>query len=253
MEGVELEDILPEQGNEDLDVVRRTNRYWLKIGDLNVHKASAVRWLLGRKKDGRKSTDRTSPVAGLLKVRTYSREPLAPKLDDDSVIGNTFLLGEYIASFLRVDNAVALAVVRVAEILNSVHASFAAVGLNTLCTANITLRGQVLTLKQLPDKASWEWVGEYESFHATDCAAGSKKSSIIEFPACLTKPVRVKLTRHLEGSTQTFHKSFNASVLDALSDVLWDQVKGLVSRIPAKIKTATFPMHVEQSGTSRDI
>ncbi len=68
MEGVELEDILPEQGNEDLDVVRQTNWYWLKIGDSNVHKASAVRWFLGRKKDSRKSTDRTSWVASLLKV-----------------------------------------------------------------------------------------------------------------------------------------------------------------------------------------
>lgn len=252
--GLELEDLLPEpdDANQDLDAVRKTDRYWLKVGEANIHKASAVRWFLGRKKDGRKSTDRTSRVAGLLKVRTYSRDPEPPKLDDDSVIGDKFVLGEYVATFLRIDKTVALAVVRVSEIVTSTHASVSVIDLAALESVDVTLRGQVLTLKQSSDNTEWVWAGDYESFHATDRAAGSKKSTIIDFLACLTKPIKIKLTHAArdQASSPVFSRSFEASVLDVMSDLLWDQVKPLAGRIPARGKTATFPMCGESGMSS---
>jgi hypothetical protein len=64
---IDAEDQLPELGDDDLDLVQRTDSFWLEIDGRSVHKASAVCFLL-YSEEGCKSTDQPSRVAGMKKI-----------------------------------------------------------------------------------------------------------------------------------------------------------------------------------------
>lgn len=254
---VELEDVLPEVGNDDIDGVRRDDRFWINIEGKPVHKASAVRCFLNRLDGGRKSTDRTSRVQGVLKVRTYSRAPSAPRIDDDSIIGPQLLLGDFVATFVRIKNAACLAVVRVSEIRTEAKISVPSIPLTALSSPEVILRGQVLTLeagkstKTTAPSDTWIWLGVYESFNSSSTSplpsrAASKKSTILELRACITQPIKSRLVQTDEdpssnAETVRFLRVFDSDSLNALSDLMWDQVKSYRQHILSFEATQSYP------------
>jgi hypothetical protein len=194
--------------------------------------------------EGRKSTDRLTRVRGLSKIRTYSREPVPPSLDgDDSIIGDLFLLNEFIATFLRVENSAVLAIVRVSAILNESRTAVSSIARSSLLSAEVTLRGQVVTLIN-DGTSSWTWDGNYEVFHPqnNDSSSGtavSKKSTLVELPACIVRPVRGQPKKHKEPATFTW--KFEADDLSTLAEVLWDDIKGHLKSIPSRTPMKMFP------------
>ncbi|OJT07676.1 hypothetical protein TRAPUB_1455, partial [Trametes pubescens] len=245
---------------QDLDAVRKQDKCWIKVQNKHVHKASAIHCMLGAKKNGRKSTDRLNRVAGLFKVRTYSWEPDSLKLDDDSIIGDKVLVGDFLATFLRVKNTAALAVVRVSEILSSTRTSVSAISLEERSSSDILLHVQVLTLERsnAPTCGRWIWKGEYVSFNASSSGpvtsrGASKKSMLLHISAHLTRPIRAQL-EHLPitqedsessdpdaSNKPAFIRTFDTATLEALTEMLWDHVKPYVQSIPSRAATRTFP------------
>ncbi|KAJ7848204.1 hypothetical protein B0H13DRAFT_2361998 [Mycena leptocephala] len=249
----ELEELLPAPGNNDLDSVRKKDRAWLTLRDAggkpkHCHKASAVRYLLCTE-DGLKSTDRLARVQGLAKIRCYSRNPATPSLADDSVVGDIFLLNQLVATFIRVKNDVALAVLRVTAIENEKKTLLSSIVKSELSSDKVTLRGQVLVLSfdvnrdpklktPATQKSHWVWQpNQFESFNVADGQV-TKKSSIIEVPATLTQCVKGTLVPHPAGRCTW---QFDVDTLLALSDFLWQDMKANVKSLPSRKATATFP------------
>ncbi|KAJ7898149.1 hypothetical protein B0H13DRAFT_2337610 [Mycena leptocephala] len=249
----ELEELLPAPGNNDLDSVRKKDRAWLTLKDAggkpkHYHKASAVRYLLCTE-DGLKSTDRLVRVQGLAKIRCYSRNPATPSLADDSVVGDVFLLNQLVATFIRVKNDVALAVLRVTAIENEKKTLLSSIAKSELSSDKVTLRGQVLVLSfdvnrdpklktPATQKSHWVWQpNQFESFNVADGQV-TKKSSIIEVPATLTQCVKGTLVPHPAGRCTW---QFDVDTLLALSDFLWQDVKANVKSLPSCKATATLP------------
>ncbi|KAF7326797.1 Ubiquitin carboxyl-terminal hydrolase 34 [Mycena sanguinolenta] len=249
--GIEqLEELLPEPGNNDLDGVRKKDKAWLtlKEGDKEkyCHKASAVRWLLCTE-EGLKSTDRLARVQGLAKIRSYSRNPATPTLADESIIGDVFLLNHLVATFIRIKDQVALAILRVSAIENEKKTLLSCIAKSELSSDKITLRGQILVLSEskidanpttTTSKSVWIWDPNcFESF-AVDGAV-SKKSSIIDVPASFTRIVKGALVPHAAGRCTW---QFETETLTALTSFLWDDIKSNVKHLPTRPKaTLTFP------------
>lgn len=269
---IDLEDVLPAAGNDDIEGVRRDDRFWLKIQGKAVHKASAVRCFLGKSVDGgRKSTDRTQRVQGVLKVRTYSREPPSPSLDDDSIIGPQFLLGDFVATFLRVKDSACVAILRISEIRDEAKVSLPSIATSSLSSPEVMLRGQVLRIKSAGNANTWIWDGEYESFNSSSdgslaSRSASKKSTLLDIHACLCKPFKARIDRIQRhnstlqhpspgttlspsdsqncedgGSVVEFRRVFDAASIEALADVMWDQIKQYQSLILSCEATGSYP------------
>ncbi|KAH9910151.1 uncharacterized protein B0H18DRAFT_1130674 [Fomitopsis serialis] len=243
---VELVDLLPEVGDRDLDASRKDSSHWLAVDGQDVHKAAAIRYFL-MTDDGRKSTDRLARVQGVKKVRTFSRNPPPPKDDDDSIIGDRFLIGQFCATFIRVQNTAALAIIRVTTIRKTSGASVDSIPLADFASSSgITFVGQVLQLTQDSSTSTWSWTGSYESFNATDggetaAITASKKSALLELPAHLTECVKPTLEQQTSGS-DVYAWKFTSITLSALSEFMWDRVKSYQHLIPSRAPTPTFPM-----------
>jgi hypothetical protein len=106
---IDLEDHLPELGEDDIDHVQKTDSFWLVIEGKQVHKASAVQYLL-YSEEGCKSMDRPSRAVGMKKIWSFSRNPDSPSLNDDSLIGDKFLLNQLVTTFIRSNNVLTLAI-----------------------------------------------------------------------------------------------------------------------------------------------
>jgi hypothetical protein len=146
---IDLEDHLLELGEDDIDHVQKTDSFWLVIEGKQVHKASAVRYLL-YSEEGHKSMDRPSRAAGMKKIWSFSRNHDSPSLNDDSLIGDKFPLNQLVATFkfIRSNNVLTLAILQVSGINNETGAPVAAVNTSALLSQEVMLRGQVLTLHQ---------------------------------------------------------------------------------------------------------
>ncbi|KAJ7437703.1 hypothetical protein FB451DRAFT_1193094 [Mycena latifolia] len=252
----ELEELLPAPGQNDLDSVRKQDRAWLTLKDnsgksKHCHKASAVQYLLCTE-DGLKSTDRLARVQGLAKIRSYSRNPPTPSLaGDDSSIGDLFLLNQLVATFIRVQNDVALAILRVTAIENERKTLLGSIPKSELVSDKVILRGQVLVLS-LATPGTWDpkaagadapkshWVWEPNSFESFNVSDGqvTKKSSIIEVPASLTRCVKGTLVPHQTGHCTW---QFESDTLLALADFLWNDLKPSIKNLPSRKATSTFP------------
>lgn len=252
---IELEDHLPEMGDDDLDSVQKNDSNWLLVDDKMVHKGTAVRYML-YSEDGRKSTDRPSRAAGMKKIRTFSRVPDSPSLNDDSLLGDVLIIGQLVASFIRIESSVVLAIVRVSAISNDTGESVASIPCQDL-GSDVTLQGQVLTLECTGDKQKWHWTGTYENFppekqskaaaKADTPTPSSKKSTVIKFPASLSQTVKQKfLTTGNEIVTE-----FDGSDLQAITEFLWLKVSQHAAAIPSRKETKTYPCRDGQ-GTSKE-
>ncbi|KAJ8456665.1 hypothetical protein ONZ45_g18629 [Pleurotus djamor] len=261
---VSIDDVIPSMddssgSNTELDQVYDQKSMWLSVEGKSVHKASIVRCLLSSD-DGLKSTDR------LRRVRGYSKEPSSATLDDDTLLGDHFMTGHLVATFLRVSNGggsndlAALAIVRVTEITNPSGASLPSITSDGLANAKVTLTGQVLCLESVSSGSSlsWQWNGNYEVFPTLKTSGKktaqtiepsipgaqvtvSKNSTVITFPATLCQPLCPQLIPFKSSVTW----SFNREGLDTLCTALWDHVSGHRDKLLAKSKTSTFPYRNE--------
>jgi hypothetical protein len=251
---LELEDLLPEPNEvgevADLDVTRQKPEHWLDFGGKMVHKSSAVRFLLYNA-EGRKSYNRDERAAGVKNIRTYSREPVGPSLaDNESLIGDFFLIRQLVATFIRVEKTVALAIVQVTGIQNKTE-SVDSIEISALSSHDVTFRGQVLVLSKL-NQMIWAWNGKYEVFptskdskptpEAKKPQHASKKSALVEVRANMVQPIKGSLQpSQSPGLAPSYTWHFDSSEVEALVDVLWDQVKKNVDAIPCRSSTKTFP------------
>ncbi|TFY73918.1 hypothetical protein EWM64_g10094 [Hericium alpestre] len=122
-----LEDLIPESLGEDPDNIFSKEQVWLDVEGTSIHKASAVRILLGTN-DGLKSTDR------LRRVRGYSRNfNIKNSINEDSIAGNLFMVGQMVAAFLHVDKSIALSLLKVTAIQREGGRSVSHVSLSDLC------------------------------------------------------------------------------------------------------------------------
>lgn len=202
---IELEDVLPEPTEPDEDAVFEKPSVWLDVDGKSIHKASVVRFLLSSS-TGIKSTDR------LRRVRGYTREPSSATLNDDSLIGDNFTVGQLVCSFLRVDNAAAFAVIRVTSMVSPNGSILPSISFGSFENAKIMISGQVLCLKATTRE--WAWTKSWEIFNSrpkgkktNDEASSnirsevtaSKNTAVISLPAAL----------------------FNLSVLNSLPMIRW--------------------------------
>ena len=196
---IQLEDVLPESDDDNDDAVFNKSRMWLNVDGKPVHKSSAVSSLLGLG-NLLKSKD------CLRKVRGYSLVPVTATLDDDLLIGSTFIIGNIVACFLQIDNCAALAVVRITGITNPSGTNVPSMGKNSLSNAKVILTGQVIQLKHT--NQSWIWTGDWEIFKkvATSKSAesihvASKHTTLPSFPVTLVQCLSPDLVPHASSIT----------------------------------------------------
>lgn len=124
----------------------------------------------------------------------YSQDPATATLEDDSLIGDNFLVGQVVASFLQVNNLAALALVQVTVITNPSSTSLPSINNDGMNNPAVKLSGQILQLKVHSE--AWRWTGNWEIFQKASTAQsdiGSKNSAIILFPANLVVPISPQL------------------------------------------------------------
>jgi hypothetical protein len=122
-------------------------------------------------------------------------------LDDDLLIGSTFIIGNLVASFLRIDNCAALAVVHITRITNPSGTNVQSMGKDSLSNAKVILTSQVIQLKHT--NQSWIWTGDWEVFKkvATGKSAesldiASKHTTLLYFPVTLVQHLSPDLVPH---------------------------------------------------------
>lgn len=244
----ELDDLLPDPDDRDAgnaNAIFEKPDAWLKVtGAKSVHKASVVRLLLSDENIS-KSSDR------LRRVRGYSKDPSKPLLNDDSVLGDSFVLGRLVATFIRIENTAALAIMRVTALLTAGNESVSAISLNDLSDEKVKLKGQILSLKRQPS-GQWTWTGEWEALRAPNTTTGqaasgkaSKKELLFTVMAPLVRPVNANLVGVSEelaesaGINVTW--SFDHDNLSALAVALWDDVKNFKEKVISRQIGANFP------------
>ncbi|TFY78640.1 hypothetical protein EWM64_g5369, partial [Hericium alpestre] len=235
-----LEDFIPETVGEDPNGIFSKARLWLDIDGTPIHKASAVRILLGTD-EGLKSTDQ------LRRVRGYSRNfGVKNSINDDDVAGNLFMVGQMVAGFLQVGSNAVLSLLKVTAIQKEGGHSISCIALSELKNPKLTFRGQILSLK-LHGSAHWHWTGDWE---VLETAQGKKALSVasnletklskcvllVDMPAFLTRPINPPLTE-----TTPITPELETSVLEALTDCLWPDVAPHAKAIPIRPVSASFP------------
>lgn len=245
---IELEDQLPEIGDDDLDSVQKSDLHWLNVDGRMVHKSSAVQYIL-YSSEGRKSTDRTSRVARVKAIRCFSRHPDSPSLNDDSLVGNKLLVGQIVCSFTCVSDTVVIAVICVTAILNETGTSVSAIDSSSLSLPHVTLHGQVLTIT-CDTKSTWTWNGGYDFFPLNKSAKSTpktttttKKTTIIQLPAAIAQTIKQTFRAALSqpGScANVITTVFETSELNAVTEFLWNHIKDRISEIPSRGATKTF-------------
>ncbi|TFY82905.1 hypothetical protein EWM64_g1118 [Hericium alpestre] len=140
VDNLDLEDVIPDNPGEDADGLFAKDNLWVDISGHQVHKASAIRLMLGSD-EGLKSTER------LLRVRGYMRHGTKRSINEDSIAGELFMVGQLAATFLRVDDQAALCIIKVTAIIKGKETNISCIPLSDLADHKITLRGQVLSLK----------------------------------------------------------------------------------------------------------
>jgi hypothetical protein len=149
-----------------------------------------------------------------------------------------------VTTFIRSNNVLTLAILWVSGINNETGAPAAAINTSALLSQEVILWGQVLTLRQW-DASTWIWDGGFELFlsdkkPSTAALIPSKKTTIIDIPACITQMIKAQYEQRSDDSISLISK-FDTADLQAVVEVLWDNVKSCVTLIPARSPTATYP------------
>ena len=247
---VELDDLLPEVGDLDMDTACKHDKHWISVDGVDIHKSTAVRDFLATI-DGRKSTDQLVRVQGVKKIRTFSCQLPPPQDDDNSIIGDQFLPGEFVAMFVHIKNTAALAILCISDIKSANGVAMESVAMCDISRpTNIIFISQVLTLVQ-EDATTWIWGGEYKLFNAINggkvaSATASRKSSLIELSTQVAPRVKPMLAPQL-SDLMTHVWKFMSSMLSSLVEVMWTRIKDYEHLIPSRTATPMFPLHVPGS------
>ncbi|KDN35862.1 hypothetical protein RSAG8_11224, partial [Rhizoctonia solani AG-8 WAC10335] len=106
-----IEHLLPAPHESPVPQDSQSRKGWILIGNDWIHLESAVRYLLGSD-GGPKSTDRLRRVCGFTRYLNPSSVP------GNSILGDYFHISDLIATFLRVDNRVTIAIIHVTNIVS---------------------------------------------------------------------------------------------------------------------------------------
>jgi hypothetical protein len=180
--GLDIEQLLPAAPEETSP--EHSKKGWLLVEGTWVHLESAVRYLLSAGGSA-KSTDRLRRVCGF--TRYLHSEAGAT----GSVLGDYFHVSELVATFLRANDQVVLAVVRVANIAASNGHSLESISEKEFQSPGVTLSGQVLELAD--DSDIWYWTQKYDPVADSTTSAHRKRLIGFDFDARLCRPVNPML------------------------------------------------------------
>jgi hypothetical protein len=211
---------------------------WIMVEDKPIHLESAVRYLLGND-SGAKSTDRLRRVCG------YTRYLHSADSQANSVLGNDFHVSELAATFLRVNNQLVLAIIRVTDIVASDGRSLESISDKHFSDHGITLSGQLLELEQ--DSGTWYWTQRYDLAVSAIASAHRKRRLGFDFVARFARPVNPAL---IERNGEHVW-AFDGAQLQELMEELWGicadyspedhiPVCGLSTSFPYRDQNSTF-------------
>ncbi|KAG8750064.1 hypothetical protein FRC12_013091 [Ceratobasidium sp. 428] len=226
---LELDRLIPQEATEEA-LPGHQKKGWLLVDDSWVPLESAVRYLLGND-GGAKSTDR------LRRVRGFSRYMESEATKSNSVLGDYFHVSDLVATFLRADERVALAIARITNITGRDGTVLEAISEQEFHLPGVTLSGQVLELEY--DSGTWCWTEKYDS--VTSCATSAHRKRLVgfDFDARLCQPINPAL---VEINGERIWAFEHAQVV-ALTDRLWDVCRALSpeKRVPVCSTTRSFP------------
>ncbi|KAG8712621.1 hypothetical protein FRC09_019663 [Ceratobasidium sp. 395] len=173
-----------------------------------VYLTSAVRYLLGAD-GGAKSTDRLRRVCGFTRYLNPSVTKTEP------VTGDYFRVLDLAATFVRIQNQVAIAIVRVTNILSHGGCSLESISESQFDSPGISLSGQLLEL--VFDSGTWYWTQKYDMSLEVSASARRKHTTWLDFRACLSCPLNPDLVER-EGERVW---AFEHTQLGELMDSLW--------------------------------
>lgn len=253
----ELDDLLPDPalepttGGGDVDNVFKKDNTWMKVGGRSIHKASAVRIALSED-NVQKSRDR------LRRVRGYSRDPAKPTLNDDSIFGGALIVGRLVATFLRIDNTAALAILCTTAFFNAAGIAVSFLKPDELTDPSVKVKAQVMELKQSSD-LQWQWTGAWESLSPVQAktgkaaeavqAKGLKQELILTVPAPLVQAIDGELVvsdaifslESDDSNKKALTWAFSHIALASLSAALWEAIRKDKEKIPSRKPSTTFP------------
>lgn len=221
---------LQESANPLKTSPERSRRGWLFVQGTWVHLESAIRYLLGPG-GGAKSTDRLRRVCG------FTRYLHSEGASAGSVLGNYFHVSDLVSTFLRVDNQVVLAIVRVTNIAATDGRPLESISEHEFQSPGVTLSGQVLELED--SSGTWYWTQRYDPVADSSTSVHRKRLVGFDFDARFCRPVNPPL---VERNGERIW-AFDHAQMKTLMETLWDICAGLSpeDNIPACKSSATFP------------
>ncbi|KAG8694121.1 hypothetical protein FRC08_008696 [Ceratobasidium sp. 394] len=205
-EELSIEHLLPE--TPDDSAPDRTKKGWILVKDKPVHLESAVRYLLGAD-GGAKSTDRLRRVCGFTRY-------LNPSSTTQSVLGKDFHVMDLVATFLRVQDQVALAIMHVTDIISKDGCSLESISDEHFGDLGILMSGQILQLSF--DSGTWYWAQKYDSAAGTSGTGHRKRGIGYDFCARLSCPINPELIER--NGEQVW--AFDHTQLTELMNTLWN-------------------------------
>ncbi|KAG9090473.1 hypothetical protein FS749_000513 [Ceratobasidium sp. UAMH 11750] len=206
---------------------------WVLVDNKRVHLQSVIRCLLGT--DGSaKSTDRLRRVCG------FTRYLGSVSARTDSVMGDYFQVSDLVATFLRAEGRVALAIARVTNIIAEDGRLLESISEKQFSDSSVTLSGQLLELEN--DLGTWYWTHKYDSATNSAASAHRKRHTGFDFDARLCRPV----TPGLAERNGECIWAFNHTHIKALMDELWAICANFApeDNIPVCQPSATFPYRI---------
>ncbi|KAJ7737778.1 hypothetical protein DFH07DRAFT_752914 [Mycena maculata] len=241
---IELEDLLPEPG-EELEAPRG-HTDWLQFQGKSVHKASAIRimfqfqWASGlavQIHSGKKSNDRLVCVQDLA-VRSYTQFNFPATLDRNNLgSDSSFCFGKLAVVLLRVSTRITIGILSVTAIeLKGRRVGQVDVSDLPFTDRGIKITGQLLALRETPT-STWIWTNEYlritpfkTSKNVPDTI--NRKSMTVTAPGYLIHPITPNqvivtqtATSGSPSQSETLTWEFPDAVLALLPDAIWETVK----------------------------
>ncbi|KAG9089098.1 hypothetical protein FS749_001620 [Ceratobasidium sp. UAMH 11750] len=221
---------------------------WAFIKGQPVHLESAVRYLLGS--DGApKSTDRLRRVCGFTQ---YLGNPATPQTD--SLLGDAFHISELVATFLRVNNQAAFAIMQVTSIINNTGQAVESISDQCFQAPGTLLSGQLLQLEYQSEMSTWFWNRCYEVISHSQSAPllpqhqVSKRHLLFDFGAHTSRPINPNF---VEQNGQHVW-AFKHAEIQEFSNSLWVEwsAGNKAEDMPSCMASTAFPYHDAESSVS---
>ncbi|KAG9098098.1 hypothetical protein FRC07_010692, partial [Ceratobasidium sp. 392] len=168
-----------------------------------------------------------------------SIEHLLPASPEESLEhnGNDFHVSELVATLLRINNQVSIAVIRVTNIVARDGRALESIAEKHFCESGITLSGQVLVLEY--SSGVWYWTQQYDSIATTGASAHQKRSSGADFSTHFSLPVNPLLVEWRGEQVWAFEDV----EMRTLMNELWTKCAGNApeTQIPACVSSASLP------------